>query len=123
VLVQATRIAGVLVLESGILSNQMEQTRAGLAQIMGELLRNAPSSDAPVFAWPAVCGFGVAGRTRPLLFTGGVLRVEVPDTGWRTQLMELERRYVRAFEVLLGNGSVQRIEFIPSHAGRRVRTD
>jgi Dna[CI] antecedent DciA-like protein len=98
----------------------MEQAGAGLAQIMGELLRNAPPSDAPIFAWPVVCGAAVASRTRPLLFTRGVLRVEVPDSGWRTQLMELERRYVRAFELLLGNRSVQRIEFILARADHRT---
>jgi hypothetical protein len=90
----------------------MEQAGAGLTRIMAELLRGAAPQDAPVFAWPVVCGPVVATRTRALLFARGVLHVEVSDAGWRTQLAELEGRYQGEFAQLLGAGKVKRIEFV-----------
>ncbi len=90
----------------------MEPAGTGLAQVVAELLRGTSPEDAPVFAWPVICGSAVAARTRPLLFAGGVLRVGVPDQGWVTQLSELENRYVQQFNQLLGAGRVRRIEFI-----------
>jgi hypothetical protein len=90
----------------------MEQAGAGLTQIMAELLRGAAPQDAPVFAWPVVCGPAVAARTRAVLFARGVLHVEVSDTGWRTQLAELEGRYRGEYAQLLGANQVKRIEFV-----------
>ena len=92
----------------------MESVGAGLAKIMAEWLRGTPPDDAPVFAWPVVCGPAVAARTRALLFAGGVLRVQVPDEGWCAQLLELEGRYRREYVGLLGANRVQRIEFVAS---------
>ncbi len=71
----------------------MEHAATELTKIMGELVRHAPAEEAPLLAWPVVCGTVVAGRTRALSFRAGVLRVEVPDATWRTQLSELEPQY------------------------------
>ena len=90
----------------------MEPAGTGLAQIVAELLRGTPPADAPVFAWPVICGPSVAARTRALLFAGGLLRVGVPDQAWRVQLAELESRYVSEFNQLLGADRVQRVEFV-----------
>jgi hypothetical protein len=90
----------------------MEKAGTGLAQIMADLLRGAAPQDAPVFAWPVVCGPAVAERTRALLFARGVLHVEVSGTGWRAQLTELEGRYLGEFAQLLGANQVKRIEFV-----------
>ena len=92
----------------------MEQARSGLVKIMGELLGRAPAEEAPVLAWPAVCGQAVANRTRALDFNAGRLRVEVPDVAWRTQLAELELRYRKEFELVLGPGKVRKIDFVPA---------
>ena len=99
----------------------MERAGAGLAKIMNELLRRMPSEEVPVFAWPAVCGQTVAARTRVLHFAEGVLRVEVPDFSWRTQLAELEPRYRRELELLLGSPSVRRVEFVVARAAGAER--
>jgi hypothetical protein len=90
----------------------MEHAGPGLARIMGELLRAAPSSDAPLLAWPTICGTGVAGRTRAVQFAAGVLRVEVPDVRWRLELAELEPQYLREFELCLGKDKVRRVDFV-----------
>jgi hypothetical protein len=90
----------------------MEQAGQGLARIMEELLRVAPAGEAPLLAWPAICGAAVAGRTRALQFTGGVLRVQVPDNGWRLQLAQLEPQYLRGFELWLGKGKVRKVDFV-----------
>jgi ribosomal 50S subunit-associated protein YjgA (DUF615 family) len=90
----------------------MQPAGGELAKIMRELVRRAPAQDAPVMAWPAVCGQAVAARTRALQFAGGRLRVEVPDAVWRAQLAELESRYRGQFKLLLGREQVRQIEFV-----------
>jgi hypothetical protein len=104
----------------------MERTGGALAQIMSELVRRAPAQDAPVMAWPAVCGQVVAERTRALQFSAGRLRVEVPDAAWGTQLAELEARYKGQFKSLLGHEKVRHIEFVTAghlnSSGPRTRT-
>ncbi len=90
----------------------MEHAGAELAKIMGELVRHAPPEEAPLLAWPAVCGTLVAGRTRALSFRAGVLRVEVPDATWRAQLSDLEPQYRSQCARLLGRAAIERIEFV-----------
>ena len=55
----------------------MEQAGSGLEKIVAQSLRLAPRAEAPLMAWPVVCGSAVAERTRALSFEDGVLRVEV----------------------------------------------
>jgi hypothetical protein len=90
----------------------MEQAGRGLGRIMEELLRAAPAGEAPLLAWPAICGAAVAGRTRALHFNSGVLRVQVPDNGWRLQLAQLEPQYLREFELWLGKDKVRKLDFL-----------
>ena|SRR5215510_4342498 len=80
----------------------MEQVRAGLRQIMTELLRTRPAEEAVLFAWPLVCGKEVAERSQAVAFNNGDLIVEVPDPVWRRQLQSFAARYVSGYEGLLG---------------------
>jgi hypothetical protein len=89
----------------------MEPARAGLQKIMAEALRRAPENDAPVLAWPVVCGAAVAARTRAVAFSAGTLSVEAPDAAWRGQLIELAAQYLSAYRKLFGE-RVQRIRFV-----------
>jgi hypothetical protein len=89
----------------------MQQASAGLAQIMADVLRHAPPDEAVRLAWTMVAGGSVSARARPMEFSGGVLRVEVADNVWRTQLMTLERRYVSEIMGLLGNDRLKSIQF------------
>jgi hypothetical protein len=89
----------------------MEHAAAGLEKIVVQSLRQAPPADAPLLAWPLVCGSAVAERTRALAFAGGVLRVEVADAGWKSELQALAPRYVAVINRYTTE-TVQRIEFV-----------
>jgi hypothetical protein len=93
----------------------MEQIGPGLEKVVAGSLRRAPAGEGPVLAWPLACGPKVAERTRALDFAAGILRVEVPDAGWRVELRELAPRYVAAINRHVSE-NVQRIEFV-------IRTD
>ncbi len=64
-----------------------------------------------MIAWPVVCGEKVAGRTRAVAFSEGILWIEVPDKPWKLQLVELSPQYVAALNTL-GGDRVQRVEFL-----------
>ena len=87
----------------------MEHARAGLQKIILDALRK--HADAPVVAWPMVCGAAVAGKTRALEVKERALVVEVPDTAWRAQLAELAPRYLASLNEV-APGKVARIEFV-----------
>lgn len=94
----------------------MEQAGGGLEKIVAQSLRQAPPDQAPLMAWPVVCGSAVAERTRALSFAGGVLRVEVADSGWRAELQRLAPQYVATINRYTKQ-TVQRIEFVLAHSG------
>jgi predicted nucleic acid-binding Zn ribbon protein len=89
----------------------MEHGRTELHKIFADALRNASAEQAPMLAWPMVCGGSVAKKTRAVGFQGGVLHVHVPDKQWRTELEELAGEYVRALNELVKK-KVSRIEFM-----------
>ena len=89
----------------------MEQAGAELEKIVARSLRQAPPGKAPLMAWPVVCGSAVAERTRALGFEDGILRVGVPDVGWRSELQGLSPRYLAAINRYTLE-MVRRIEFI-----------
>ncbi len=89
----------------------LEQAGAGLEKIMLGSLRRVPQGEAPLLAWPLVCGSVVAERTRALELVGAVLRVEVPDAGWKREMQGLAPRYLAALNRYAGQ-KVERIEFV-----------
>ena len=89
----------------------MEQIAPALEKVIVNSLRQAPASDAPLLAWPLACGSAVAERTRALEFSRGVLRVEVPDAGWRAELQHLAPRYVAVLN-RYKVGTVSQIHFV-----------
>jgi hypothetical protein len=74
----------------------MEPAGTGLDKIVARSLRQVPPAEAPLMAWPVVCGSAVAERTRALSFADGVLRVAVADAGWKSELQALAPRYLAA---------------------------
>ncbi len=84
-----------------------------LEKIVAQSLRQAPPAQAPLMAWPVVCGSAVAERTLALSFEDGVLRVGVPDPGWKTELQTLGARYLAAINRYTLE-MVCRIEFVVS---------
>jgi hypothetical protein len=89
----------------------LEQAGAGLEKIVLGSLRRVPQGEAPLLAWPLVCGSVVADRTRALEFVGAVLRVEVPDAGWKREMQNLAPRYLATLNRYSGQ-KVERIEFV-----------
>lgn len=89
----------------------MQPVGAELERIVAHSVRKAPLGEGPLLAWPLVCGSAVAERTRALDFAGGVLRVEVADAGWRTELQVLAPRYVAVLNKYVAE-NVTRVEFI-----------
>jgi hypothetical protein len=89
----------------------MEQVGAGLEKIVVGCLRHAPAGQGPVWAWALACGPAVALRTRALDFVQGILRVQVPDAGWRAELQTLASQYLAVINRYVVE-SVRRIEFV-----------
>lgn len=89
----------------------MEQAGRGLEKIVLGSLRRVPQAEAPLLAWPLVCGSMVAARTQALEFSHSVLRVEVPDAGWKREMQSLAPRYLATLNRYAGQ-KVERIEFV-----------
>ncbi|MGA6982974.1 MAG: DUF721 domain-containing protein [Candidatus Sulfotelmatobacter sp.] len=83
-------------------------------------LRRVAPGDAPILAWPLVCGSAVAERTRAVEFAEAVLKVEVPDAGWKQELQALAPRYVAMLNRYAGQ-RVERVEFVVREQESRKR--
>lgn len=89
----------------------MEQAGSELEKIVARSLRQAPPAEAPLMAWPVVCGSAVAERTRALSFLDGVLQIAVSDAGWKAELQSLAPRYLASINRYTVE-AVRRIEFV-----------
>src|SRR6266576_3285738 len=94
--------------------SSLEQVGSDLDRIVAKSLRQAPPAQAPLMAWPVVCGSAVAERTRALSFLDGVLRVAVADAGWKWELQGLAPRYLASINRYTVE-AVRRIEFVVMH--------
>lgn len=99
----------------------MEQAGSNLEKIVARSLRQAPPAQAPLMAWPVVCGSAVAERTRAIHFVDGVLQVEVADAGWRSELQALAPRYLAAINRYTVE-IVRRIEFVVARSGNDIKS-
>ena len=91
--------------------NELQSAASGLERVISRSLRKASAGEGPLLAWPFACGSAVAARTRALDFVDGILRVEVPDLGWRRELQSLAPRYLAVLNRYIAD-NVRRIEFI-----------
>jgi predicted nucleic acid-binding Zn ribbon protein len=96
----------------------LEQAGIGLEKIVARSLRQAPPGEAPLIAWPVVCGSAVAERTRAVAFQDGVLSVEVADLGWKSGLQALAPQYLAAINRYTTE-AVRRIEFLVVRANHQ----
>src|ERR1700690_2408463 len=92
-------------------SHALNRASAGLETIVARALHRAPASQSALQAWPLACGGAGADRARARDFSGGILRVEVADAGWRRELASLAPRYL-ALISRYSAAPVQRIEFV-----------
>lgn len=91
--------------------SNLQQAGAGLESVVAGSLRRVPRDEAPLLAWPLVCGSAVAERTVATNFSDTVLRVEVPDAGWKRELQSLAPRYLAALNRFAGR-KVEKIDFV-----------
>ena len=94
----------------------LQPAAAGLDKLVLQSLRKSPPAEAPLLAWPVACGSAVAARTRAIEFENGILRIEVPDAGWRRELQALAPRYLASLNRYL-KGNITAVEFVV--AGRK----
>jgi hypothetical protein len=90
---------------------ERQQAGTGLQKVVARSVRKAPAGQGPLLAWPLACGSAVAARTRALDFTSGILRVQVPDAGWRRELQALAARYLAIINRYAAE-NVTRVEFV-----------
>jgi hypothetical protein len=93
----------------------VEQVAPALEKVVASSLRG--SANAPLLAWPLACGSAVAERTRAIEFSGSILKVEVPDAGWRSELQRLAPQYLAVINRYTSKG-ISRIEFVIRSAQR-----
>ncbi len=104
------------------MNRPMQPVAIGLQSIVIRSLRQAAPGEAPILAWPLVCGNSVSKRTRALDFTDGILRVEVQDAGWRSELQTIAAQYLAILNRYV-NESVKRIDFVIANdtSSRRIQ--
>lgn len=101
------------------MSRSFEPIGAGLEKIVSSSLHRAPAGEGPLLAWPLACGSMVAARTRAMDFSKGVLRVEVPDKGWRAELQSLAPQYLAVINRYVAE-DVNRVEFVVAENNSRM---
>jgi Dna[CI] antecedent DciA-like protein len=94
----------------------MQQASGILQRIVhdavAQSLKRLPADELPQAAWEFAAGRAVAEKTRVLGFEicgeSHVLRVEVADVNWRSQLRDMAQQYLTRLRPLL---AIERIEF------------
>lgn len=91
----------------------MRHVRNDLEKIVLDALKRAPElkAEAPVLAWPLVCGRMVADKATAISFGHGKLTVRVPDPAWKAQLGRFVPQYLAALRRSSGE-EVKQIEFV-----------
>jgi hypothetical protein len=90
---------------------KMQPISQGMQNLVGARLRKVQNGQGPLLAWPLACGSQVAKRTTALNFSDGILRVQVPDAGWRKELQAIAAQYLAILNRYVAE-KVQRIEFV-----------
>jgi predicted nucleic acid-binding Zn ribbon protein len=96
----------------------MRHAGSTLKKIFADALHRDGGDDAPVLAWPLVCGSKVAGMTSALGYADGVLTVEVPDTTWQQQLYIFNAQYLAALKQMSAQ-PVNAIKFVVKNQAER----
>src|SRR5579864_132305 len=96
----------------------MRHAGSTLKKIFADTLHRGDSADAPVLAWPLVCGSKVAAMTSALGYADGVLTVEVPDTTWQQQLCIFNSQYLAALKQMSAQ-PVNAIKFVVKNQTER----
>lgn len=93
------------------LSSDMHHAKATLTRIYANAAHKVAGEQAPVLAWPLVCGSKIAQRTLALGCANGELAVRVPDKIWRKELQCFSDRYLAALNQM-SRHKVKSIRFV-----------
>ncbi|HVR26010.1 MAG TPA: DciA family protein [Candidatus Polarisedimenticolia bacterium] len=86
----------------------------GREKVVVGWLRRVPKGEAPLLAWPLVCGSPVAGSAHVLFsLPDAVLRVEVRDAGWQREVHSIAFRCLATLK-RYGGEKVERIDCVIS---------
>jgi predicted nucleic acid-binding Zn ribbon protein len=96
----------------------MRHASSTLKKIFADTLRRDAGDDAPLLAWPLVCGSKVAEKTSAIGYADGVLTVEVPDATWQQQLQGLNPQYLAALKQISAQ-PVNAIKFVVRNQAER----
>jgi predicted nucleic acid-binding Zn ribbon protein len=96
----------------------MRHASSTLKKIFADTLRRDAGDDAPLLAWPLVCGSKVAEKTSAIGYADGVLTVEVPDATWQQQLHSLNPQYLAALKQISAQ-PVNAIKFVVRNQAER----
>lgn len=89
----------------------MHHAKATLSRIYANAAQQVAGEQAPVLAWPLVCGSKIARHTAALACANGELAVRVPDRIWRNELQCFSDRYVTALNQM-SRHKVKSIRFV-----------
>jgi Dna[CI] antecedent, DciA len=89
----------------------MRHASGTLKKIFADTLHRDGGDNAPVLAWPLVCGSKVAEKARAIGYADGVLTVEVPDATWQQQLDSFTPQYLTGLKQLSAR-PVKAIKFV-----------
>ncbi len=98
----------------------MDSARPTLQKIVADALNRLPAEQVPIETWPFACGKQVAERTQAVSFGNGVLRVEVRDASWQSQLQDLSGCYLAKLNQY-SRTPIERIEFVSTASGPAVK--
>ncbi len=96
----------------------MRHAGSTLKKIFADALHRDGGNDAPLLAWPLVCGSKVAAMTSALGYADGVLTVEVPDRTWQQQLYTFNAQYLAALKQMSAQ-PVNAIKFVVKNQTER----
>jgi predicted nucleic acid-binding Zn ribbon protein len=96
----------------------MQHARTTLRKIFAEKVCEQAGAEAPLLAWPVVCGAAVADKTRALSFQDGELVIAVPDSAWRSQLQGMSGQYLAGLVQVAGKQD-KSISFVVASQSKR----
>ena len=81
----------------------MQSARHDFGKLATRILKDAPTEESVLLAWPLACGSTVAERTQALSFADGTVWIHVPDDGWKGQLEGFSALYRQKLAQLSGH--------------------
>ncbi len=91
---------------------EMNPISQALDLVKSRLLEGVPAEQAPLIAWPYVCGQRVAQNARAVRYEEQILTVVVADEGWRRELTGMAASYLARLNQVLPEGArIKRISF------------